>query len=178
MRLRARVLVALLALGASVLVSPARVAGGTSGVVERAGEKLERGLVNLGTGWAEILKQPYLIGKEHGWLAGTLRGPVEGLGMVVARTVSGAYEILTFPLPIPSGYQPMVEPDYVWQDERDRSAPGDGPEARGAKMRDSGSRGGGALTGTVLRRAGEPILIRHVDGEPVKQQVHGLPGRE
>lgn len=178
MRRRAGLLVVACAVSMSVLVLPARVAAERGGVVERAGEKLVRGLVNLGTGWVEILKQPYLIGKQHGWLAGTLRGPVEGLGMVVARTVGGAYEILTFPLPIPSGYQPMVEPDYVWQDERDRSGPSDGPEARGAKMRDSGRRGGGALTGTVHRRTGEPILIRHVDGEPVKQQVHGLPGRD
>lgn len=114
----------MLALGTSVLVLPARAAAEAGDVPLRAGEKLVRGVVNLGTGWAEIVKQPYVIGKHEGWLAGTFRGPIEGLGMVLARTVGGAYEILTFPLPIPPRYQPMVQPGYVWQEELETSRPG------------------------------------------------------
>lgn len=110
----------------TMAVPPARAADGARGIAERAGEKLVRGVVNLGTGWAEILKQPYLIGKHEGWRAGALRGPIEGLGMVFVRTIGGAFEILTFPLPIPSGYQPMVEPDYVWQEDTAASGRGSG----------------------------------------------------
>lgn len=120
MRRGARV-AAVVAVGIVLLVPPAYADAENSGVAGRAGMKLVRGVVNLGTGWTEIVKQPYLIGKQQGWLAGTFRGTIEGLGMVVARTVGGAYEILTFPFPIPPGYQPMVEPSYVWEDEVEAS---------------------------------------------------------
>lgn len=118
---RARVLASLLAVWMSLLILPAYTDAEKDGVAQRAGTKLVRGVVNVGTGWTEIVKQPYLIGKQQGWLAGTFRGTIEGLGMVVARTVGGAYEILTFPFPIPPGYQPMVEPSYVWEDEVEAS---------------------------------------------------------
>jgi len=84
-------------------------------VPARIGTKLVRGLANLVTGVGEFPKQIYLIGKNEGWVQGTFRGPVEGLGMVIARTVAGAYEVLTFPIPLPPGYQPMLLPEYVWQ---------------------------------------------------------------
>lgn len=133
MRRRVGVFAVVLAVGISVLVAPAGAAAESGGVGERAGKKLVRGVVNLGTGWLEILKQPYVIGQRHGWLAGMLRGPIEGLGMVVARTVGGAYEILTFPVPIPPGYRPMVEPGYVWQGEAKVSRSRSDPEAGGGE---------------------------------------------
>ncbi|MEW6543341.1 MAG: exosortase system-associated protein, TIGR04073 family [Nitrospirota bacterium] len=79
--------------------------------------KLARGAANFATGWAELPKQIYVVGRNEGWLAGTLRGPVDGLGMFVARTVAGMYEVLTFPIPIPARYQPMIKPDFVWEAE-------------------------------------------------------------
>jgi putative exosortase-associated protein (TIGR04073 family) len=81
------------------------------------GAKLMRGVVNLATGVGEFPKQIYLIGDKEGWVQGVFRGPVEGLGMFIARTVGGAYEIVTFLIPLPSGYQPMLLPEYVWQPE-------------------------------------------------------------
>lgn len=86
-------------------------------VPAQIGTKFVRGLANLVTGLGEFPKQVYLIGKNEGWVQGTFRGPVEGLGMFIARTAAGAYEVLTFPLPVPSGYQPMLLPEYVWQPE-------------------------------------------------------------
>ncbi len=85
--------------------------------------KLLRGVANLSTGWIELGKQPYLVGAEHGWVMGVLRGPFDGIGMFVARTVGGAYEILTFPLPIPPSYRPLVQPNFSWQPELPSSAP-------------------------------------------------------
>jgi putative exosortase-associated protein (TIGR04073 family) len=81
------------------------------------GTKLMRGVANFATGVGEFPKQIYLIGKKEGWVQGVFRGPVEGLGMFIARTVGGVYEIVTFPIPVPSGYQPMLLPEYVWQPE-------------------------------------------------------------
>lgn len=84
---------------------------------ERIGTKLMRGMTNLITGVGEFPKQIYLVGQKEGWVQGVFRGPVEGLGMFIARTVAGAYEVVTFPLPVPPGYQPMLLPEYVWQAE-------------------------------------------------------------
>jgi len=81
------------------------------------GTKFVRGVANLATGMGEFPKQIYLIWEKEGWVQGTFRGPIEGLGMFIARTVAGAYEVVTFPVPVPSGYQPMLLPEYVWQPE-------------------------------------------------------------
>lgn len=84
---------------------------------ERIGAKLMRGVANLVTGVGEFPKQIYLVWRAEGWVQGTFRGPIEGLGMFIARTVAGAYDVLTFPLPVPAGYQPLLLPEYVWQPE-------------------------------------------------------------
>lgn len=84
---------------------------------EQIGTKFLRGVTNLVTGVAELPKQVYLVGRAEGWVKGAFRGPIEGLGMVIARTIAGAYEVLTFPLPVPPGYQPLLLPEYVWEPE-------------------------------------------------------------
>lgn len=100
--------------------------------------KLTRGIANFTTGWVELPKQVYLVGKNEGWMTGAIRGPIDGFGMLLARTIAGAYEVLTFPLPLPPQYQPMLKPDYVWQPETpaepahrpDSTAPRNQPESR------------------------------------------------
>jgi putative exosortase-associated protein (TIGR04073 family) len=87
------------------------------------GVKLARGAANFVTGWVEVPKQIYLVGNKEGWLMGSFRGPIDGLGMFVARTVAGVYEVVTFPLPIPPQYQPMLKPEYVWQPDPGQSGP-------------------------------------------------------
>ena len=86
-------------------------------VLNQIGKKFTRGAVNVTTGWAEVPKQTYLVARQQGLPGGLIQGAIEGLGMCVARTLAGAYEILTFPLPLPAHYQPMLKPDYVWQSE-------------------------------------------------------------
>ena len=87
------------------------------GIPQQIGTKFVRGVANLATGWVEIPKQIYVVGTSEGWVAGALRGPFDGLGMFAARTIAGAYEILTFPIPVPPNYQPMLSPEYVWEAE-------------------------------------------------------------
>ena len=86
-------------------------------VPQRIATKFTRGAANFTTGWMELPKQMYLVGQREGWVTGALRGPIDGLGMVIARPIAGAYEVLTFPLPLPPQYQPMLFPEYVWQPE-------------------------------------------------------------
>jgi len=39
----------------------------------------------------------------------------KGVGMTIVRTGAGVYETVTFPFPIPEGYTPVIEPEYVMQ---------------------------------------------------------------
>jgi putative exosortase-associated protein (TIGR04073 family) len=80
-----------------------------------AAVKLGRGTANLTTGWAEFPKQIYVVGRNEGWAGVAFRGVIDGLGMTVARTLAGAYEIISFPFPIPPRYQPLMQPALVWQ---------------------------------------------------------------
>ena len=97
------------------------------GLAQQIGTKFVRGVANLTTGWVEIPKQIYVVGSNEGWVAGALRGPFDGLGMFAARTIAGAYEILTFPIPVPPNYQPMLSPDYVWDPDPPSASPTSAP---------------------------------------------------
>ena len=116
-----------LLLWSGVTASADEPSAGTSNEAQpvplRIGTKLARGAANFVTGWVEFPKQIYLVGNKEGWLMGSLRGPIDGLGMFVARTVAGVYEVVTFPLPIPPQYQPMLKPEYVWQPDPGQSRP-------------------------------------------------------
>jgi len=86
-------------------------------VPQQIGTKFVRGVINLVTGFGEFPKQIYLVWKDEGWVQGMYRGPFEGIGMSIARTVGGAYEVVTFPIPVPAHYQPMMLPEYTWESE-------------------------------------------------------------
>jgi putative exosortase-associated protein (TIGR04073 family) len=107
----------ILAAGLCLLPGGDTAAAEDQSIPSQIGAKFVRGSANIATGWVEIPKQIYLVGKKEGWVQGTFRGPLEGFGMFIARTVAGAYEVLTFPIPLPPRYQPMLLPDYVWQEE-------------------------------------------------------------
>jgi len=75
--------------------------------------KLGRGITNILTGWIEIPKN---IAKEwraidpfSGFVVGTCEGVAWGLG----RTAAGCYDTLTFFLPIPADYAPLMEPEFI-----------------------------------------------------------------
>jgi len=107
----------ILAAGLCLSLGSTTVAAEDQSIPAQVGAKFVRGTANFATGWVEIPKQIYLVGKKEGWVQGAFRGPLEGFGMFIARTVAGAYEVLTFPIPLPPRYQPMLLPDYVWQEE-------------------------------------------------------------
>ena len=78
--------------------------------------KLFRGIVNAATGWIEIPKQMIVTGQESGPAKGWTWGFAKGIGWAVARSVVGAYEIVTFPVPVPEGYRHIMDPEYVLSD--------------------------------------------------------------
>lgn len=75
--------------------------------------KLFRGIANTATGWMEIPKQISQTWQKQGPGVGISWGLVKGVGWAVARSVGGAYEIVTFAFPIPEGYKPIMQPEYV-----------------------------------------------------------------
>ncbi|MCM8790879.1 MAG: exosortase system-associated protein, TIGR04073 family [Candidatus Omnitrophica bacterium] len=81
-------------------------------------KKLGRGAANFLTFPYEI---PYRIGeanKSDGPYAAFTVGVVKGLTMSVYRALIGAYEILSFPLPIPEGYRPIItDPEFFFEQE-------------------------------------------------------------
>jgi len=77
--------------------------------------KLQRGFLNIALSPLEVV---HALDKEKmkddfipSWVTGLGRG---GLFMT-GRALSGAYELVTFPIPFPRNYEPVVEPEFVWQ---------------------------------------------------------------
>jgi putative exosortase-associated protein (TIGR04073 family) len=79
-----------------------------------AGQKLGRGLAGLLAGWVELPGNIYDESNRHGWVSGATLGFAKGIGMTVARTLVGAYEFITFPIPAPDEYNPILKPEYPW----------------------------------------------------------------
>jgi putative exosortase-associated protein (TIGR04073 family) len=78
-----------------------------------ASTKLGRGVVNAVTGWGEIPKQTVIGSKEDGLLGG-VGGFFKGIGLAVARSVVGGFEIATFWAPVPDRFEPVMQPATVF----------------------------------------------------------------
>lgn len=78
--------------------------------------KLGRGVVNLFTGVVEIPKNMAREWKRTDPITGITVGFFKGVGWGWTRTIAGGYEILTFPMPAPPGYVPLMEPEFVLTD--------------------------------------------------------------
>ncbi len=119
--MRSRLIAAVLAVGFLSVVAPKAVYAeeDTGGLVV---SKLFRGIANAATGWMEIFKQSSLKWQESGPGVGLTWGVAKGVGYAIARSVGGAYEIVTFPVPIPEGYRPIMKPEYVLSDVEQSSS--------------------------------------------------------
>jgi putative exosortase-associated protein (TIGR04073 family) len=76
-------------------------------------QKFGRGLAGMTCGVLEI---PGNIVKETR-AKGAVGFPVGlamGLGMTVTRELVGVYEFITAPFPVPSGFRPILTPEYPW----------------------------------------------------------------
>ena len=77
--------------------------------------KFRRGFCNLLTFHLEFVHQ---MEKESA-IGGTNRavtiGLINGIGMTAVRILTGAYEVVTFPIPLPAGYKPILtDPEFYW----------------------------------------------------------------
>lgn len=78
--------------------------------------KLGRGLANTLTGVVEIPKKVILISKNENPLLGLTWGLIKGAAAGLLRTAAGVYETVTFPIPAPADYEPMVQPEFVFEE--------------------------------------------------------------
>ncbi|MFA6142234.1 MAG: exosortase system-associated protein, TIGR04073 family [Candidatus Omnitrophota bacterium] len=85
-----------------------------AGYAQDMGKKIYRGLANIVTGWVELPKNIYDTSVEDNPLSGLTIGLAKGVGMTIVRTGAGVYETVTFPFPIPEGYAPVLEPEFVF----------------------------------------------------------------
>ncbi len=117
---RRRAIAASLVLAVALLMLAGPAWAGTGAPNEdtggRVATKLFRGIANAATGWMEIPKQISLVWQESGPGTGLSWGLAKGVGYAVARSVAGAYEIVTFLVPVPADYRPIMEPEYVLSD--------------------------------------------------------------
>ena len=102
---------AVLVLGSATTVSAEPMEAG------KAFTKLTRGFVNIITGWVEIPKRIQETSQTSGAAAGFTWGLLRGIGHGFIRTAAGFYEFFTFPFPAPPGYEPVIQPTYVFTSE-------------------------------------------------------------
>ena len=82
-------------------------------IVGKMAFKFARGITNVATSIVELPKQSYLSVRDQGGV-GYVIGPLKGLGMTCYRAFIGTVETVFFMVPQPGYYDPMVDPDYVW----------------------------------------------------------------
>lgn len=114
-----RILVILFLIIYGLLIIPACRLGRDCGLIYAGDpiEKLGRGITNIGTGWVEIPKQIRRSTEESGDMAGVVVGPLKGIAKAIGRTLAGIYEVVTFLIPLPRRYEPLIEPEYVFVSE-------------------------------------------------------------
>ncbi len=84
--------------------------------------KFGRGMTNIVTSPAEILLQMMNLsqeGYENDHVTAFFGGFLKGTVYMVGRIVTGAYEVVTFPFPIPAKYEPVWHPETVFEGFRD-----------------------------------------------------------
>lgn len=84
--------------------------------------KFGRGMANILISPAELYAQPWLLMKDQPIPIAICGGLMKGIAMLVAREAVGIYEVLTFPIPVPSGYRAIIEPSTTFTDWDARKA--------------------------------------------------------
>ena len=80
-------------------------------------KKLGRGISNVITCPFELIAQPSRVNNSDGPTAAFTYGILQGVAMTCFRGVVGVYEIVTFPIPVPKHYGPILtNPEFFFED--------------------------------------------------------------
>ena len=83
-----------------------------------AAKKLGRGLCNLITFPLEVPEQITRTNNDDGPMAAMTWGVIKGISMTCIRAAAGVYEVLTFPIPVPKDYKPLLtDPEFFLEDK-------------------------------------------------------------
>jgi len=80
-----------------------KLEGSEATYVEKAGNTFTRGLLNLGLGWTEMIRQPGKAAREG---KDVFHGVANGVAFSARRTLRGIGEVLTF-------WTPKVQDRYI-----------------------------------------------------------------
>ena len=101
----------------SVLILSMLFALTTLGYCDDPVKKLGRGICNVVTCPFELVAQPADVANSDGPFAAATYGVLKGIGMTVVRGMVGAYEIVTFPVPLPKDYKPILtDPEFFFEE--------------------------------------------------------------
>ena len=83
-------------------------------------KKLGRGVSNILTCPLEIPQRMGAIAVDDGAPAAATWGLLSGVLNMGKRAIVGVYEVVTFPVPIPSDYAPIItDPEFMLSEEKD-----------------------------------------------------------
>jgi len=102
----------LLVVAALLFFSPQASMAANDTYPEQVGDKLAHGFANTITGIGELPKNIIIESNEKGLLTGIPVGIIVGIVESVGRTLTGALDIITFPIPT----KPIIYPDFIWKD--------------------------------------------------------------
>jgi len=97
------------ALALSLVFASASVAQTTGTTDDNAMTKLGRGLLNILDAIVEVPGTMMRETEAEGAATGMTKGVVVGVVNTLIRALVGAYEVATFPVPVPEGYAPIMD---------------------------------------------------------------------
>ncbi|MDD5439420.1 MAG: exosortase system-associated protein, TIGR04073 family [Candidatus Omnitrophica bacterium] len=101
-----------------MIVSFLAVYSGTGAFADDAIKKLSRGACNIITCPLEIGKAIGDVNNDNGFIAALSYGLLSGIWKTAVRGVVGIYEFVTFPLPFPKDYAPILtDPEFFLEDK-------------------------------------------------------------
>ena len=100
-------------IGVAVVLGIGLLAVTSEAHAQTALRKAGRGLAGMTIGFLEIPGNIYKGAVDDG-VGGAFLGFAKGLGMLVPRTLVGVYEFVSAPIPAPSGFRPILEPEFPW----------------------------------------------------------------
>ena len=77
--------------------------------------KLQRGFLNIALSPIEISTEWHNARKTDNFFPSWISGFGRGAAFAAGRMLTGLYEILTFPIPVPAHYEPVVYPEFAWE---------------------------------------------------------------
>jgi len=75
--------------------------------------KLKRGVINIATGWLEVPRTVIRSFRKRDYFVAIVVSPAEGVGWAVARTASGAFDVVTCAFATTEGDTGLIQPETL-----------------------------------------------------------------